>query len=48
MAVKLGHDAGLGDRIVRVKSCQRAEMAFSRIDPIGRYEDEPMRRPPSL
>ena len=48
MAVKLGHNAGLGDRIVWVKSCQRAEVAFSRIDPVGRYEDEPMRRPPSL
>src|SRR5512133_1039668 len=45
MAAKLGHDAGFGDRIVRVKRCQRAEMAFSRIDPVGRYEDEPMRRP---
>src|ERR687898_2214672 len=45
MAVKLGHNAGLGDRIVGVKSYQRAEMAFSRIDPVGRYEDEPMRRP---
>src|SRR5215212_2376117 len=41
MAVKLGHDAGLGDRIVRVKSCQRAEMAFSRIDSVGRYEEVP-------
>src|SRR5215207_5094064 len=45
MAEILGHNAGLGDRIVRVKSCQRAEVAFSRIDPVGRYEDEPMRRP---
>src|SRR5512132_1036449 len=45
MAVKLGHDAGFGDRIVRVKSCQRAEMAFGRIDPVGRYKDEPVRRP---
>jgi hypothetical protein len=45
MAVKLGHNAGLGDRIVRVTSCQRPEMACSRIYPVGRYEDEPMRRP---
>src|SRR5215204_1995360 len=45
MAVKLGHDAGLGDRLIGPKSCQRAEMAFSRIDPVGRHENEPMRRP---
>src|SRR5215203_5097699 len=45
MAVKLGHNAGLGDRLVLEKRCQRAEVAFSRVDPVGRYEDEPMRRP---
>src|SRR5687767_13376729 len=45
MSVKLGRDACLGDRIVRVKSSQRAEMAFSRINPVGRNEDKPMRRP---
>jgi hypothetical protein len=45
MAVKLGHHAGFGDRIVRVTSCQRAETACSRIYPVGRYEDESMRRP---
>jgi hypothetical protein len=45
MAVKFGHDAGLGDGIVWVKSRQRAEMTFSRIDAVGRNEDEPMLRP---